>query len=69
MTPSDRIDRVVTNRWLGFPIFVAVMFLVYFVSVTTIGTFVTDWTNEGLFGDGFSSWGRAKPPLRKQRGV
>ncbi len=60
MTPSDRIDRVVTNRWLGFPIFVAVMFLVYFVSVTTIGTFVTDWTNEGLFGDGFFFLGQGK---------
>lgn len=60
LSPSDRIDRVVTNRILGFPIFIAVMFLVYYISVTTIGTFVTDWTNDGLFGDGFFFLGRGK---------
>ena len=60
LLPSDRIDRVVTSRILGFPIFIAVMFLVYFISVTTIGSFVTDWTNEGLFGDGFFLLGRGK---------
>ncbi|MBO5326851.1 MAG: ferrous iron transporter B [Clostridia bacterium] len=53
MTISDKIDRVVTNRFAALPIFAAIMFLVYFISVTTIGTFVTDWTNDGLFGDGF----------------
>jgi ferrous iron transport protein B len=53
LSASDKIDRVVTNRWLALPIFAAVMFVVYFVSVTTIGTLVTDWTNDGLFGDGF----------------
>ena len=53
LTTSDKIDMVLTNRWLAFPIFVAVMFIVYFVSVTTVGTLVTDWTNEGLFGDGW----------------
>jgi ferrous iron transport protein B len=57
LSPSDRIDRVVTNRWLALPIFAAVMFLVYFVSVTTVGTIVTDWTNDGLFGDGWSFFG------------
>ena len=53
LTLSDKIDRVVTNRWLALPIFAVVMFIVYFVSVTTIGTYVTDWTNDGLFGDGW----------------
>ena len=46
MTISDRIDRIVTNRFLGIPIFIAVMFVVYYISVTTIGTFLTDWTND-----------------------
>ena len=46
LTVSDKIDRIVTNRILGIPIFVAVMWLVYYVSVTTVGTFVTDWTND-----------------------
>ncbi len=54
---SDKIDRVVTNRWLALPIFAAVMFVVYFVSVTTVGTWATDWTNDGLFGDGFHLFG------------
>ncbi|MGN0619976.1 MAG: ferrous iron transporter B, partial [Ruminiclostridium sp.] len=53
LTVSDKIDRVVTNRFLALPIFAVVMFVVYFVSVTTVGTWVTDWTNDGLFGDGF----------------
>lgn len=57
MTTSDKIDRIVTNRWLSLPIFVVVMFLVYFVSVTTIGTYATDWTNDGLFGDGWHLFG------------
>jgi len=51
LSTSDKIDRVVTNRWLALPIFAAVMFIVYFVSVTTIGTWVTDWTNDVLFGE------------------
>jgi len=53
MTTSDKIDRIVTNRILALPIFAVIMFLVYFVAVTTVGTFVTDWANDGLFGDGF----------------
>ena len=53
LTTSDKIDRIVTNRWLSLPIFALIMFLVYYVSVTTVGTWVTDWTNDGLFGDGF----------------
>ena len=51
LTISDRIDRVVTNRILALPIFAVVMFLVYYVSVTTVGAFVTDWTNDVLFGE------------------
>ena len=51
LTTSDKIDRIVTNRWLALPIFAVVMFIVYYVSVTTIGTIVTDWTNDVLFGD------------------
>ncbi|WP_302625148.1 ferrous iron transport protein B [uncultured Eubacterium sp.] len=51
MTTSDKIDRIVTNRWLALPIFAVVMFIVYYVSVTTVGTIVTDWTNDVLFGE------------------
>ncbi len=51
LTVSDRVDRIVTNRWLALPIFAAVMFLVYYISVTTIGTIMTDWTNDVLFGE------------------
>ena len=51
LTTSDKIDRIVTNRWLALPIFAVVMFLVYYVSVTTVGAFVTDWTNDVLFGE------------------
>ena len=51
MTTSDKIDRIVTNRWLALPIFAGVMWVVYYVSVTTVGTFVTDWTNDVLFGE------------------
>lgn len=51
LTTSDKIDQIVTNRWLALPIFAVVMFLVYFVSVTTVGAFLTDWTNDTLFGE------------------
>lgn len=51
MTTSDKIDRIVTNRWLALPIFAAVMFVVYFISVSWIGTIVTDWTNDTFFGE------------------
>lgn len=57
MTPSERIDRVVTNRFAALPIFAAIMFLVYYISVSTVGTWVTDFTNDGLFGDGFHLFG------------
>ena len=51
LSRSDKIDRIITNRWLGLPIFAAIMFVVYYVSVTTVGTIVTDWTNDTLFGE------------------
>ena len=51
LTTSDKIDRIVTNRWLALPIFAVIMWIVYYVSVTTVGTFVTDWTNDVLFGE------------------
>ena len=57
MTTSDKIDRVVTNRWLGLPIFALIMFLVYYISMVTVGTAATDWANDGLFGDGFHLFG------------
>ena len=57
LTVSDKIDRVVTNRWLALPIFAVVMFIVYFVSVTTVGTWATDWANDGVFGDGWHLFG------------
>ena len=57
MTASDKIDRIVTNRWLALPIFAVVMFIVYYVSVTTVGTWATDWANDGVFGDGWRLFG------------
>ena len=54
---SDKIDRIVTNRFLALPIFAAVMVLVYFVSVTTVGTYATDWANDGVFGEGWHLFG------------
>ena len=53
LSPSDKIDRIVTNRWLGLPIFMVVMFLVYYLSMVTVGSWATDWANDGLFGDGW----------------
>ncbi|MBQ4243279.1 MAG: ferrous iron transporter B [Clostridia bacterium] len=57
LTTSDKIDKIVTNRWLGLPIFAAVMFLVYYIAMVTIGAAATDWTNDNLFGDGFHLFG------------
>ena len=53
MTTSDKIDTVVTNRFLGLPIFAVIMFLVYYISMVTVGSAATDWANDGLFGDGW----------------
>ncbi len=63
LTVSDKIDRVVTNRWAALPIFAGVMFLVYYVSVTTVGTWATDWANDGVFGDGWSLSGLEIPGI------
>ena len=57
LSASDKIDRIVTNRWLGLPIFAAVMFLVYYISMVTVGSAATDWANDGLFGDGWHLFG------------
>ena len=57
LTTSDKIDKVVTNRWLGLPIFAVIMFLVYYNSMQTVGTAATDWANDGLFGDGWHLFG------------
>lgn len=62
LSTSDRIDRIVTNRWLALPIFALVMWLVYYVSVTTVGTWATDWANDGLFGEGFRLFGLVDVP-------
>ena len=57
LSASDKIDKVVTNRWAALPIFAVVMFLVYYISVSTVGTWATDWANDGLFGDGWHLFG------------
>lgn len=57
LSVSDKIDRVVTNRWAALPIFAAVMFLAYYIAVSTVGTFATDWANDGVFGDGWHLFG------------
>lgn len=62
-TISDKIDRVITNRFLALPIFAAVMFLVYYVSVTTVGDWATNWANDGVFGEGWSLFGRIVPGI------
>ena len=53
LSTSDKIDKVVTNRWLGLPIFALIMFLVYYISMVTVGSAATDWANDGVFGDGW----------------
>ena len=57
LSTSDKIDRIVTNRWLGLPIFAIVMFLVYYIAMMTVGSAATDWANDGLFGDGWHLFG------------
>ena len=63
MTVSDKIDRIVTNRILALPIFALVMFVVYYVSVTTVGKALTDWANEGVFGEGWELFGAWIPGI------
>ena len=57
LSASDKIDRIVTNRWLGLPIFAVVMYLVYYIAMVTVGSAATDWANDGLFGDGWHLFG------------
>ena len=63
ITTSDKIDKVVTNRFLALPIFAVVMFLVYYISVSTVGTWATDWANDGIFGEGWSLFGMFIPSV------
>ncbi|MEQ2675814.1 ferrous iron transport protein B [Enterocloster citroniae] len=63
LSTSDRIDHIVTNCWLALPIFAVVMWVVYYVSVTTVGTWATDWANDGVFGDGWSLFGMEVPGI------
>ena len=69
LSTSDKIDRVVTNRWLGLPIFALVMFLVYYISMVTVGTAATDWANDGLFGDGFHLFGNGSAAYEEKSGA
>jgi ferrous iron transport protein B len=57
LSASDKIDKIVTNRWLGLPIFAVVMFLVYYIAMVTVGAAATDWANDGVFGDGWHLFG------------
>ncbi len=57
LSTSDKIDKIVTNRWLGLPIFAVIMFLVYYISMVTVGSAATDWMNDGVFGDGWHLFG------------
>ena len=63
LSTSDKIDKVLTNRFAALPIFAVVIFLVYYISVTTVGTFVTDWTNDALFGESWSFFGKTVPGI------
>jgi len=68
LSKSDKIDRIVTNRWLGLPIFAVVMFLVYYISMVTVGAFATDWANDGLFGDGWHLFGIGSAAYEEKAG-
>lgn len=63
LSTSDKIDHIVTNRWLALPIFAVVMWIVYYVSVTTVGTWANDWVNDGVFGEGWSLFGMEVPGI------
>ena len=68
LSASDKIDRVVTNRWLGLPIFAAIMFLVYYISMVTVGSMATDWANDGVFGDGWHLFGIGSAEYEEKSG-
>ena len=65
LSNSDKIDKIVTNRWLGLPIFAVIMFLVYYISMVTVGASATDWANDGLFGDGWHLFGNGTAQYEK----
>ena len=68
LTTSDKIDKVVTNRWLGLPIFALIMFLVYYISMVTVGSMATDWMNDGVFGDGWHLLGIGSSAYKEAAG-
>jgi len=68
LTTSDKIDRVVTNRFLALPIFAIVMFIVYYISVTSVGAVATDWANDGVFGSGWHLFGIGSPAYEENVG-
>ncbi len=68
LTTSDKIDKIVTNRWLGLPIFAVVMLLVYYISMVTVGSAATDWANDGLFGDGYHLFGIGSSAYEEKSG-
>ena len=68
LSTSDKIDRVVTNRWLGLPIFAVVMFLVYYIAMVTVGSSATDWANDCLFGDGWHLFGNGAAEYEEASG-
>ena len=68
LSASDKIDKVVTNRWLALPIFALVMIIVYAISVTTVGTWATDWANDGVFGDGWHLFGAGSAAYEEAAG-
>ena len=68
LTKSDKIDKVVTNRWLGLPIFAVVMFLVYYIAMVTVGAAATDWANDNLFGDGYHLLGIGSKAYEEKAG-
>jgi len=68
LTTSDKIDQIVTNRWLGLPIFAVIMFLVYWIAMVGVGASATDWANDGLFGDGWRLFGIGTPAYEEAAG-
>ena len=66
LSTSDKIDKVLTNKWLGLPIFAVIMYLVYYIAMVTIGLSATDWANEGLFGDGWHLFGDGSAAYEEQ---
>ena len=69
LSATDRIDSIVTNKWLGLPIFAVVMWAIYYISMVTVGSAATDWANDGLFGDGYHLFGIGTSAYEEDRCV